>query len=413
MQRYNDPNINKHYIYLDDNHKPLLLPCLFARYTQTSGWRVDVKSEIDPDTKLKKETLIEKEIGDSTSYQICNHLGRFLEWVNEYDDIEGVKLSKHTALPDLVINQYINEYLIDECESSEFVAKDAVNALDAYYLWLCYFLGNRRKNIGIKSTYRAAARNNNKAEKAVKYLLPQTRQLLYRNTDSLLEEIVLRNGGELGCRSKENQGFLLHDYKANRETYPGLLTLFDELKSRPNKQEFQYELPSLYTKYGRSRPLYIPGDLLKKMKLYYNTERPHSDSNHLLLSNSNNNSFGHCISKAFGSDTFRKTREKLIMKINGNSEMYSHVQDVNSANVYHHLRHSFGTDLFYDMCNGQNKNYESITTTSDIYLETARRLGHKVDSKHANNVTISYIHSCGMREHLIKEVVANGRYRHL
>lgn len=407
MQRYNDQKINKHYVYLDAHHNPLVLPCLFARYTQVLGHRIDSITEVTPNTKQKSERFAEHEIGDDTSYKICNHLGRFLEWVDKYKDSNLVALSKHTALPNEVINEYINEYLIGECESSEFVAKQAVNSLDAYYLWLFYFFGNRRKHIGIKSAYRESARNNSRRELAIKYLLPETRQLLYRSTDTLLEEIVLRNGGELGCRTKENQGFLLNDYKANKKTHEGLLSLFCQLKTNPTQSEFKFVLSSLFTKYGRARTLYISRDLLEKMKLYYDTERPHSDSNHLLVSSSNS-SFGRCISRAFGSDTFRKTREKLIQKIHSKSPLYSRIQEISSENTYHNLRHSFGTDIFYELCLGQNKNYESITTTSAIYLETALRLGHKVDAKFANTVTKHYISSCGFRERLLKEVLRGG-----
>lgn len=405
MQRYSDNETNNHWLYLDDNHDPILFPCLFARYTQTKGYRIDAETTVDRHTRQSNKTLVESEIGSDASYKICNHLGRFLEWVDESVEIEQVKLSTHTALPDDIINEYINEYLIDECGKSEFVVNQAVNSINAYYDWLCYFFDNKKKVIGIKSCYREAARNNNKGALAVKYLLPQTRELLYRNAESLLEEIVLRNGGELGCRSKENQGFLLNDQKINRQTYPGLLTLFKELDSHPNKEEFEYRISSLYTKYGRARTLYIPQLLLEKMKRYYEIERPQTDSSHLLVSSSHNQSFGQCISVKYGSNTFKKIRTKLIEAMCKTPSLYRHHQQISESHVYHHLRHSYGTDFFYNLCEGQNKNYETITTTSSVYLMTAKRLGHKVDAKGANTVTATYIHSCGHREQLLREVV--------
>ncbi|MCV5647516.1 hypothetical protein OFN55_32835, partial [Escherichia coli] len=84
-----------------------------------------------------------------------------------------------------------------------------------------------------------------------------------------MQELLLKNGGELGCRSMENRGFLLNDYKSNKEIHKGLLSLFEELESQPDKQTFSYHLSSLYTKYGRSRTLYIERDHLIKMKTYY------------------------------------------------------------------------------------------------------------------------------------------------
>lgn len=398
-------DINKHYVYLDNNYYTIAFPCLFSRYTQVMNYRVSAKSTIDPHTKRVTHQLEENEIGSDASYKICNHLGRFLQWVDTYDEIDLVKLSTHTALPDSIINEYVNEYLIDECSKSEAVANQAINSLNAYFYWLAFFFNNKYKFIGIKSAYREVARNNNKASLAIKYLLPQTREMLYRNTDSLLEEIVLRNGGDLGCRSKENQGFVLEDQNINRTKFPGLLTLFKNFAEKPTQDEFEYHLSSIFTKYGRSRTLYIPRAHLAKMKTYFETERPCSNSNFLLISSSKNDSLGKCISKRYGSDTFNKVRSKLIFDARKEPSLYIHQQEIKESNTYHHLRHSYGTDFFYNLCEGQNKNYESITTTSSVYLTTVGRLGHKVDSKNGNNVTASYIHSCGLREELINNTV--------
>lgn len=403
MYRYNDKKLNRHYVYLDDDHNPLILPCLFARYTQVLNFRVDSSSYQDETSNKIIYKFIEKEIGPDTSYKICNHLGRFLEWVNEYNTIEQVNIYTHTALPDLVINEYINEFLINECSKSETVVNQAVNSISSYYNWLVLFFGNKRKYIGVKTKFRAAARNNNKRSLAVNYLLPQTREIIYRNTNTLLQEVVLRNGAELGCRTMENRGFLLNDFKANQMQYSGILSLFEQLESNDSQKEFKYHLPSLYTKYGRSRMLYIPRDLLQKMKRYYDLERPQSNSNHLLLANSGKTK-GQCIDRSFGSNTFLLARRKVIEKINLGIDLYSGIQNITESNVYHHLRHSFGTDIFYNLCEGQNKSYESITTTSGVYIETARRLGHKVDGMHANETTKRYIHSCGYREHMLKDV---------
>lgn len=408
MYRYNDKKINGHYIYLDNSRNPILLPCLFARFTQVSGLRIEVKTKVEARLKQKVESFSEKEIGADMAYKITNHLGRFLEWVENYDEGDFVNLMTHTALPNEILNTYVNEYLIDECQSSEFVAHQAVNSLTAYYDWLFFFFKISRRKIGVKSAYRSVARNNNHSNLVVKYLLPNTRQLFYRSTESLLEEVVLRNGGELGCRTKENQGFLLSDYKANKETYSGLLTLFSQYEANNEQSEFEYVIPSIYTKYGRARVLYISRELLGKMKKYYETERPQTNSNHLLVSSSSNSSFGNCISESFGSDTFRKAREKIISKVEQGLSSYSTLQEITISNKYHHLRHSFGTDIFYNLCEGNNKDYETITTTSSVFLETARRLGHKVDSKHAGAVTKGYIHSCGMRERLLREVAKYG-----
>ena len=215
---------------------------------------------------------------------------------------------------------------------------------------------------------------------------------------------MLRNGGELGCRASENLGFLLDDFVANKQKFSGLLSLFKQLYKKPEQSEFQYHLSSMWTKYGRSRTLYIPRHLLMLMYRYYEQERPKSDSPHLLISNSNQNR-GERISKQFASDTFFNVKKNVQRKISENPECYDDIQEIHPAYSYHVLRHSFGTDVFYNFCQGQNKSFESITTTSAVYIETARRMGHKVDSRGANDVTKRYIHACGYRETLLNGII--------
>jgi integrase len=404
MFRENDKSINGHHIYLYDDGVPILLPCLFARFIQVANQSVVRKTIKNEDTERKETRFEQKEICDDTAKTYGNHVGRFLEWVDNYKTIEQVSLNNHTALPSEVINEYINDYLIDECQSSESVARGAVNSLQAYYNFLFHHFKNKDKQIGIKSEYLPIARSNSKGALHVKYLLPKTCEIFYRKAPSLLHEIVLRNGGELGCRAKENQGFLLNDFTAHKEKHHGLLTLFKQLEANPEQEEFKYHLKSIYAKYGSSRTLYISKLLLKKMKQYYDKERPESDSNHLLVSNAKNRR-GKPIGKGFASTVFLNIKKELMQDAQDNPLLYSNIQDIEKGWSYHILRHSFGTDFFYNLCEGQNKRYESITTTSAVYIETARRMGHKVDAKGAGDVTKRYIHSCGHRETLLKETV--------
>ncbi len=94
-----------------------------------------------------------------------------------------------------------------------------------------------------------------------------------------------------------------------------------------------------------------------------------------------------------------------MIEIGKHPERFTNYQEIQNFTVYHHLRHSFGTDLFYNLYRNENKRYESIVTSSSIYLTTAVRLGHKVEGRRANNVTKEYIHSCGLREQLLMESV--------
>lgn len=403
MQRLNEKEYCGHWIYLDDNDIPILLPCLYSRYTTLNGLSIVNEKIYNLESKQFEYRFKELEIGEDAQNVRCSQLGLFLEWVENHNH-PLVTLNSHTALPSEYINEYVNSYLINEMGKSEIVVNRAVMALNSYYNWLSFFFNNTCKKIFVFSENRSKVRSNNKSKLIVKYLLPSTRELLYRNANTLLEEIVLRNGGELGCRTKENQGFYLDDFKADGKLQRGLLTLFNELADKPEQEDFEYHLSSINTKYGTARKLYIKRYHLELMKRYHEKERPQTSSKHLLVSNSRNNR-GEVISKRFGTDVFSKIAKIVRTKIQYNLGAYGGVQDLAEALSYHHLRHSFGTDIFYDLCSRAGKNFESITTESRVYIETARRLGHKVDSKFSNQTTKVYIHACGHREALLKEVV--------
>lgn len=404
MQRVNDKKFNKHWIYLDDEDIPVLIPCLYSRYTTRTGLSVVHEKTKNHETGEYEFRFKEIEVGEDAQNVRGSQLGLFLEWVEDYDH-ELVTLTSHTALPSEYINQYVNDHLIHTMEKSEIVVNRAVIALKSYYDWLSCYFGNSYKKIIIFSENRAIVRANNKSKLIVKYLLPATKELLYRNTSSLLEEIVLRNGGELGCRTSENQGFYLEDFTADGKKQRGLLSIFKELEDSPGQEEFEYQLPSYHAKYGSNRILYIERSHLELMKRYYETERPITESNHLLVSNSRNHSKGKVVAKSFGTTVFTDVLKSVRKKVNSNPEAYNGYQHLDEAQCYHHLRHSFGTDIFYELCVEAGKNFESITTESRVYIETARRLGHKVDSKFSNQTTKIYIHACGLRQQLLKEVV--------
>lgn len=62
MQRFSENKLNGHYLYLDENNIPIILPCLFARYTQRSLLSVNRAVEQNTKTGVSKELLIEIEI---------------------------------------------------------------------------------------------------------------------------------------------------------------------------------------------------------------------------------------------------------------------------------------------------------------------------------------------------------------
>ncbi|EJG0322779.1 site-specific integrase [Vibrio parahaemolyticus] len=404
MQRINDNLHNGHWIYLYNDNLPILIPCIYSRYTRSNGSTVAYTEKLDKVTGYTKAYFQETHISDSSQYDRGHQLGLFLEWVDEHEH-PYITLDRHTAFPADIINEYINDYLIAEMEKSLDSVTKAVTALTSYYNWLTFFLGTKQKKVCIYSDNRALARANGKTNMVVKYLLPATRHLLYRESSCLLEKIVLMNGGEQGCRSSENRGFYLDDFKADGEMRRGLKSLFQQLRKEPEKEDFEYHLPSFNTKTGRSRKLYLSRHHLQLMERYYETERPLTKVNQLLVSNARNHTKGRVIGSKFASQIFYKISEQLRGKMSDYPAAYSGHQTIQKENVYHHLRHSFGTDIFYNLCLSNRKRFETITTESAVYLETARRMGHSITGPYGAQTTKTYIHACGELEALRKEAI--------
>lgn len=408
MQSFNDKRRYGYWVYLYDNNLPIVMPSIYSRYTLCTGQSIERKVSHNREYNKTEVAFEEKDIGTESQYIRGNQLGLFLQWIDSHPD-EAVSLSTHTSLPQEYINEYINQYLIEEMGKGEMMVNKAVYSLKGYYNWLHFFFDNGYKHIGVYPYHRELARENSTQPQIVKYLLAETRELLYSYCDSILEELILRNGGELGCRAGENQGFLLSDLRINGKKHKGLLSLFSDLRKHPHTDEFKYTLSSLYTKGKRSRVLDISNSHLTLMKQYYETERPITQEEHLFVSNSSNHTKGQCIHRKYASNTFKKVLRKVIVEMEDNPKAYTGYQRLEKSHVYHHLRHSFGTDIFYEECRRWGKEPESITTASPVYLETARRLGHTLCGKYANDTTKIYIHACGYREQLLKETVYGRR----
>ncbi|TOK42875.1 hypothetical protein CGI21_15570, partial [Vibrio parahaemolyticus] len=102
MQRINDKTYNKHWIYLDDNDVPLLLPCLYNRYTTLNGLSVVHEKVKNPDTEQYDFQFKEVEIGEDAQYVRGEKLGVFLEWLEDYAKGSAhplLILDNHTTLP--------------------------------------------------------------------------------------------------------------------------------------------------------------------------------------------------------------------------------------------------------------------------------------------------------------------------
>ncbi|MEQ3660716.1 MAG: hypothetical protein ABNH21_17365 [Glaciecola sp.] len=380
-------------VFAQDDLAPILLPTFFSNSLSRTQQIFVV---------TRNQHLDEKPIENITMKFILNRLEQFLFWIEEYaKGSKFVSLNNHHSIPNELINYYLNEVIIVQKGLGEASVKQSIQALTSYYNYLYQSgISDNLKDLFIKPKYREQARSNTKSRTAVKYLTPELRNILYYNTTTIRDELLLRTGGECGLRSRENQGFLLDDFKVGAKTYKGLLTLFDDMKNHPEKVEFEYFMQGRFSKSvrysgGKSRMVFLHRSLLERFKAYYDNERPESMSDSFFLNNSNSND-NNPISAKCATQVFTKTRARvLFMQTQGLTPKEG--QQLEIDHTHHVLRHSFGTDKFYTLSEENNMAVDDVTTTSQVFLTVAALMGHNASSKSAPSTTRRYIRSCHIK----------------
>lgn len=381
-------------LFAHDDLVLLPLPCLFSD---------SLSQNLEVYSAGREDTLTANPIEEVTVSFILNRLEQFLSWVEEYSkDSKFVSLDNHHNLPNEILNHYLNEVIIEQRALGEASVKQSVQALTAYYNYLYQTgLTNNVRHLFIKPKFRSQARGNTKSRTSVKYLTPDLRNILYQNAATIRDELLLKTGGECGLRSRENQGFLLADFRVGNKTHKGLLSLFDDMELNPEKMEFEYFLQGLFTKSdrhsgGRSRMIFLHRDLLRRFKEYYDTERPESDSNSFFINNSQSGNTKP-ITASRATLTFKKIRNNVI-DLQKLGLLPDDGQCLEMGHTHHILRHSFGTDKFYTLAKDNNMAVDDVTTTSQVYLTVAALMGHTAGGKWAINTTRLYIRSSYIKE---------------
>jgi integrase len=176
----------------------------------------------------------------------------------------------------------------------------------------------------------------------------------------------------------------------------------------PEQMEFEYFLQGQYTKAprnaggGKSRRLFIHRSRLERYKFYYDNARPESAENTLLL----NASYGDCgtpIAENAASRAFTRAKKK-VLELQRSGALPGHVQMLEDDHTGHVLRHSFGTDKFYDACKENRVKIDSVTPTSAVYLLVATLMGHDAKDGKAPETTKTYIRSCHIKEYFLPGV---------
>lgn len=390
------------HIFMAEDLSLLLLPTFFSKAVCLNGvvWKRVISVGED---KFPVENYQEEEISDVTITILHNKLEHFFNWLIQYSQTNSqVSIDRHHNIPEELLNHYINAVIIEEQGAGDHTVEQYLMALRNYYDYLAMTGFTNAKDIRVKPRLKSLVKRNTKLRTAVKYLTPELRSILYRNTDSLRDELLLRGGGELGLRSKENQGLWLEDFMVGNKKYLGFKSLFLEMEQHPEQMEFKYYLQGQYTKAprnaggGESRMLHIHRSLLERYKTYYDNERPESTKNTLLL-NASYSDYGTPIAKNAASRAFTRAKKK-VLELQRSGALPGHVQMLEDDHTGHILRHCFGTDMFHHTCKNNRVKIDNVTSTSAVYLLVAKLMGHNAKDGKAPETTKTYIQSCHIKE---------------
>jgi hypothetical protein len=201
---------------------------------------------------------------------------------------------------------------------------------------------------------------------------------------------------KLGTRAKEVTGLYLNDFEYGQKTRQGLLSLFNEMDANSDETVFQYYLPGTNSKAkpgkgGLSRKLYIEVDLLHEMQEYYQQERPSNSEHNTFFLKIDKRSYGEPISERQASNTFSQVKNTLLQMQEQDSSL---TYKIHKDHVYHIMRHSFGTDKFYQYAKDTGCDIDAITANSAVMIQIAELMGHSLSGKDKGlKVTRGYIRS--------------------
>lgn len=380
----------------------LLLPTWFSVAISAHREVFAVNEFVDRDTSEVKRDVVERSVEETTVTQMLSRITLFIQWVEEYaENSEKVSLHNHHNLPDTILNYYVNDVLIGERGKGYSAIAQTIMTLNVYYMYLAQAGLTTEKNLYIKPSFKERARTNTNRRTSVKYLTPELRSILYRHTNSIRDELLLKTAGELSCRSMENRGFVLNDFNVGRKKYPGMLSLFAKMESSPEQMEFEFYLQGKYSKAkrgrgGESRVLYIHRDLLLRFKEYCDEERPSTDEDILFVNNSNNE-VGTPIQKSKATRVFKEVRDAVLEK-QEKGLLPEWGQKLEIDHTHHVLRHSFGTDKFWEFSEERGMRVDDVTSTSQPYLTVAALMGHSASDRSAPKTTKIYIRTCKIKE---------------
>jgi site-specific recombinase XerD len=363
------------YLFLDDEGSIIFLPMLWTVHLACKStvhkWRVvgsfDQSAPRSNSRKAREVTKVlnEELIAENTVENYVGHMFKFLKYINKlHKSLKTPSVHNTELVNTRFVNEYLNEVLPNELQSSASL-KAHQAAISAYYLFL-FSLEIREPIVPTVNpkTNQSMAEKDMRPQK-INYVSREERRTLLNACGCNRDKLILRMGFEVGLRTEENTGLILGKHKANRKQNNGLLALFDELETNPDKWSFEFILNGKFTKGGKTRRIYFDRDLLEAMKHYCENERENimkvsgRECETMFVRNDNEGK-GLAISAVHASNVFH--------------DLLVQFPNMNQSLSYHDLRHTFATELYHELAYDEFRHEKG--SQNNALLNVSMRLGH-------------------------------------
>lgn len=347
-------------ILLHSDGSLVLLPTLFSIYTYNRSLSLvmrDVRNEMLSQDVYRQTEINEQQIAFGTCVA---YVARVFEFAKYCDNLKEAHLDMNN---NKFMNLYLNEVLGKRVKSVTTLEL-AKRALTSYRLFLSTLRIGDIPSLTLNREVLANLNSSKIVHSASDYVSREERSLIMQACRNERDRLIIRCGYQLGLRTSENRALCLHDQKIKGVTKPGLLSLFKQLDSS-QQETFVYTLNGIYTKYKKSRDIYIPRTLLEAFRSYYENERKQFIERHQvddsiwLFIRYDPAGAGQQISERHATNIFNQALRDSNLE--------------NSSLSYHKLRHTFATEYYTSLI--QKESGLGYSEATALFL-VAKRLGH-------------------------------------
>lgn len=337
-----------------------LLPTLFSIFCfsrSISLVKRDVRNEFHSKKIYRQTEVVEQHLAFSSCVA---YVARVFDFIKHFESLrqDNADINKNKFM-----NLYLNEVLASRVTNKKtlFLAK---SALASYRLFLFNLSIGDIPNFTFDREVLAALNSSTIVHSASDYVSREERSIIKQACRNERDRLIIRCGYVLGLRTSENRALMLNEQRIKGRMRPGLLSLFEQLK-HTDKAIFIYTINGIYTKYKKSRDIYIPRNLLEDLYSYYQSERKtfidkhQIDSPNWLFIRYDPHGNGKQIAQRHATNIFKQALEDSCLK--------------GSPLSYHKLRHTFATEYYASLVRKEDGKGCSEATA---LFHVAKRLGH-------------------------------------